>query len=65
VSGQLHAPVVLLPGKEPPYTSDRRLGGPQSRSGRKGKEKISQTLKIKIHKTVILPVVCMGVKFGP
>jgi hypothetical protein len=29
VSGQLHAP-----GKEPRYTLDRRLGGPQSLSGR-------------------------------
>jgi hypothetical protein len=26
-------------GKSPWYTSDRRLGGPQSRSGRRGKEK--------------------------
>jgi hypothetical protein len=41
VSGQLHAPAALLPGKEPPhYPLDRRLGGPQSRSGRRGEEKI-------------------------
>jgi hypothetical protein len=38
VSGQLHAPTALPPGKEPPL--DRRLGGPQSRSGRFGEEKI-------------------------
>jgi hypothetical protein len=38
VSGQLHAPVALLPGK------DRRLGGPQSQSGRRGEEKSFQPL---------------------
>jgi hypothetical protein len=40
VSGQLHAPAALPPGKEPRYPLDRRLGGPQSRSGRFGEEKI-------------------------
>jgi hypothetical protein len=39
-SGQLHAPAALSPGKEPPYPLDRRLSGPQSRSGRLGEEKI-------------------------
>jgi hypothetical protein len=34
VSGQLHAPAALPPGKSPWYPLDRRLGGPQSRSGR-------------------------------
>jgi hypothetical protein len=34
VSGQLHAPAALLSGRDPWYTFDRRLGGPQSRSGR-------------------------------
>jgi hypothetical protein len=35
VSAQLHAPAALPIGKEPPprYPLDRRLGGPQSRSG--------------------------------
>jgi hypothetical protein len=33
VSGQLHSPVVLPPGKKPWYPLDRRLDGPQSRSG--------------------------------
>jgi hypothetical protein len=42
VSGQLHAPAALPPGKEPWYPLDRRLGGPQSRSGRGGEEKNSQ-----------------------
>jgi hypothetical protein len=42
VSGQLHAPAALLPGKEPLYPLDRRLGGTQSRSGRSGEEKNSQ-----------------------
>jgi hypothetical protein len=36
VSGQLHAPAALPPGKSPQYPFDRRLGGPQSRSGRYG-----------------------------
>jgi hypothetical protein len=40
VSGQLHAPAALFPGKSPPYPLDRRLGGPQSRSGRREEEKI-------------------------
>jgi hypothetical protein len=31
VSGQLHSPAAFSPRKEPPYPSDRRLGGPQSR----------------------------------
>jgi hypothetical protein len=32
VSGQLHVPTALPPGKEPRHLFDRRLGGPQSRS---------------------------------
>jgi hypothetical protein len=40
-TGQLHAPVVLQPGKQPRYPLYRRLGGSQSRSGRSGEEKIS------------------------
>jgi hypothetical protein len=39
VSG-LHAPASLLQGKEPLVPLVRRLGGPQSRSGRGGEEKI-------------------------
>jgi hypothetical protein len=31
--GQLHAPVALTAGEERRYPLDRRLGGPQSRSG--------------------------------
>jgi hypothetical protein len=38
VSGQLHAPAALIPGKAPLYLLDRRLGGPQSRSGCCGEE---------------------------
>jgi hypothetical protein len=41
-SGQLHAPAALTPGKNPWYLLDRRLGGPQSRFGRGGKEENSQ-----------------------
>jgi len=40
VSGQLHAPVALIPRKEPQYSLDRRLGGLQSRLGRGAEEKI-------------------------
>jgi hypothetical protein len=37
VSGQHHAPAALYPrGKGPRYPLDRRLGGPQSRSGSRG-----------------------------
>jgi hypothetical protein len=36
VSGQLHAPAALPPGKSSRYLLYRRLGGPQSRSGRHG-----------------------------
>jgi hypothetical protein len=42
VSGQRHAPAALPPGKRPRYPLDRRLDGPQSRSGRGGEEKNSQ-----------------------
>jgi hypothetical protein len=37
--GQVHAPVALLHIKEPRYSMDRRLGEPQSRSGRCGEKK--------------------------
>jgi hypothetical protein len=42
VSGQFHPPATLPPGKEPLVQLDRRLGWPQSRSGRDGEEKNSQ-----------------------
>jgi hypothetical protein len=41
VSGQLHALADLPPGKEPRHPFDRRVDGPQSRSGRCGEEKKS------------------------
>jgi hypothetical protein len=44
VSGQLHAPTTLPPGKSPWYALDRKLGGPQSKSGHSGEEKYSQPL---------------------
>jgi hypothetical protein len=43
VSSQLHAPAALLPAKQPRYPLDRKLRGPQNRSGRGGIEKNSQT----------------------
>jgi hypothetical protein len=33
VSGQLHSPVALPPGERLRYPLDRRLAGPQNRSG--------------------------------
>jgi hypothetical protein len=42
LSGQLHAPAALLPGKEPLVPIDRRLSGLQNRSGRGGEEKNSE-----------------------
>jgi hypothetical protein len=44
VSGQLHSATALPPEKDPWYPLDRRLGGDQSRSGRDGEEKNSQSL---------------------
>jgi hypothetical protein len=43
VSGQLHTPAALPQGKSLRYPLYRRLGGSQSRSGRGGEEKNSQT----------------------
>jgi hypothetical protein len=37
VNDQLNTPAALLPRKEPPISTGRRLGGSQSRSGRGGK----------------------------
>jgi hypothetical protein len=42
MSGQLHVLAALPPGKDPQYPLDRRLGGPQSRSGCSSEEKNSQ-----------------------
>jgi hypothetical protein len=40
VSGQRHAPAALYPrGKNPRYPLYSRLGGPQSRSGRREQKK--------------------------
>jgi hypothetical protein len=39
MNGQLHAPAALPPGKSHRYQLDKRLGGPQSRYGRRGEEK--------------------------
>jgi hypothetical protein len=44
VSGQLYNPAALPPGKSPWYPLDRKLGGPQSRSGLAGEEENSQFL---------------------
>jgi hypothetical protein len=39
MSGQIHAPTDLSPGKSPRYPLDRRLGGPQSQFGLYGERK--------------------------
>jgi len=44
VSGQLHALAALPQGKRPWCPLARRLGRPQSQSGRSGEEKNSQPL---------------------
>jgi hypothetical protein len=44
VNGQLHVPAALPSGKETLVPLDRRLGGPQRRSGLGGEEKNSQLL---------------------
>jgi hypothetical protein len=44
VSGQLHELAALPSGKSPSYSSDRRVGEPQSRSGRGGEGSNSQSL---------------------
>jgi hypothetical protein len=50
VSGQLHPQ-----GKSPWYPFDRRLGGPQTRSGRGREEKNSQLL-LRLEPPIIQPV---------
>jgi hypothetical protein len=44
MSGEIHTPVALPPGKETQYPLDRSLGGFQSRSGFGCEEKKSQPL---------------------
>jgi hypothetical protein len=44
LSGELHTPAALPPGKSPWYPLERRLGGLQSQSGRGGEEKNFQYL---------------------
>jgi len=43
-SGQLRALTALPPRKSPRYPLNRRLGGPQGRSGHGGEEENSQPL---------------------
>jgi hypothetical protein len=53
VSSQLHAPAPFHQEKSRPwYPLDRKLGGPQSRSGRGGDEKNSQRLPWLEHPTI-------------
>jgi hypothetical protein len=46
VSGQFHAPAALPEVKSPWYPLDRRLGGPQSRSGDGGEQENYQPLPV-------------------
>jgi hypothetical protein len=43
VSGQIHGPTALPPGKEPLVPIGQEAGWDQSRSGRGGEEKNSQS----------------------
>jgi hypothetical protein len=58
VSGQLHALAALTPGKQPQYTSDRRLHETQSQSGPNGKESkfIQSIVGHYIWATLVLPI---------
>jgi hypothetical protein len=56
VSGQIHALAVLLPGKESLVSVGWEAGGSQSRSGRGGEEKNSQSLQV-LEPPIIQPVV--------
>jgi hypothetical protein len=56
VSGQLHVPAALPPGKEPPVPIGYEGGWPQSRSGRGGEEKNSKPSP-GIEPPIIQPVV--------
>jgi hypothetical protein len=49
VSGQFTPRPLYPQGESPWYPLDRRLGGPQSRSGRGGEEKNSQPTKDNFH----------------
>jgi hypothetical protein len=55
VSGKLHAPAALSPGKEPLVPLDRRLSERQSRSGHGGEEKNSQPL-LEIRTPIVQPI---------
>jgi hypothetical protein len=55
LSGQLYDQAALPQRKIPWYPLDRRLGGPQSRSGRGGEEKNSQHLP-ELEPPIIQPV---------
>jgi hypothetical protein len=48
VSDELHASAALPRGKSPQYPLYRRLGGPQSRSGRLEEEKILDTTGLEL-----------------
>jgi hypothetical protein len=47
---------ALPPGKEPRYPLDRRLGGPQSRSGLCGGDKILSLLGIEHRSSIPSPI---------
>jgi hypothetical protein len=55
VSGQLHVPAALPQAKSSWYPLDRRLRGPQSRSGRGGDEENSRPL-LGIERPIIKPI---------
>jgi hypothetical protein len=55
VSGQLHDPAALPPGKHPRYPLDRRLGGSQWRPWRDSEGKKAFTIPAGIRTPVVQP----------
>jgi hypothetical protein len=55
VSGQLHAPAALPPGKSPWYQLDRRLGGPQRKYEHCEQKNLSPA---RIRTPAVQPVAC-------
>jgi hypothetical protein len=59
-------PLLLYPrGKGPRYPLDRRLIGPQSRSGRFGEEKILDPTRLELRPSVVQPVASSYPGFPP
>jgi hypothetical protein len=60
VSGELHALAVLPPGNRSRYPMDKRLGGPESRSGRSGEELRNNNGRTPLAQWATKPSSCKG-----